>query len=138
LLRRKRFFATEDFVEVMVVGELVDQMAKGKGRKYWMVQPATWERFRDVKVDGVELQYLLHETEHSDTDARDIMERLEIDYDTAAILSIAMRAKVFCTEDSELRRLARALEVDVVDHEEYLERFGKDRNKSQGTRGQDA
>ncbi|MDF1542762.1 MAG: hypothetical protein RQ731_07830 [Anaerosomatales bacterium] len=125
LFRRKHFFATEDFVEVMVEGELVDQMAKGKGRKYWMVMPATWERFRDVKVDEIELQYLLHETEHSDSDARDIMERLEVEYDTAAILSVAMRAKVFCTEDSKLRRLARALEVDVVDHEEYLERFGK-------------
>lgn len=127
LLRRKRFYATDDFIDVMVEGELVDQMAHGKGRKYWMVRPDTWERYREVEMQGVKMQYLLHETEHSDSDARAIMERLEIEFEPAAILSIAMRAKVFCTEDAELRRLARALEVDVVDHEEYLERFGKKR-----------
>lgn len=125
LFRRKRFFATDDFIDVMVEGELVDHMAKGKGRKYWMVMPDTYERYRDVKIGDVEFRYLLHSVEHSDPDARSIMERLEIDYDTAAVLSVAMRAKVFCTEDAELRRYAKALEVDVADHEEYLERFGK-------------
>lgn len=129
LLRRKRFFATEDFVQVMVEGELVDQMAKGKGRKYWMVMPDTWERYREVEVQDVKMQYLLHETEHSDADTRNIMERLEIDYEAAAILSVATRARVFCTEDAELRRLARALEVEVVDHEEYLDRFGRKQEK---------
>jgi DNA-binding beta-propeller fold protein YncE len=127
LFRRKRFFATDDFIDVMIEGELVDQMAKGKGRKYWMVMPETYDRYRDLEVQDVKFQYLLHSVEHSDSDARDLMERLEIDYDTAALLSLAQRARVFCTEDSELRRLARALEIDVVDHEEYLERFGKRR-----------
>lgn len=125
LFRRRRFFATEDFIDVMIESELVDQMARGKGRKYWMVMPATWKRYRDLEVGDVKFQYLLHETEHSDSDARSIVERLEVDYDTAAVLAVAMRARVFCAEDAELRRLAKALEVDVVGHEEYLERFGK-------------
>ncbi|MBE0417664.1 MAG: hypothetical protein IBX63_07855 [Coriobacteriia bacterium] len=125
LARRKRFFATEDFVEVMIEGELVDQMAYGKGRKYWMVTQPTYDRYRHLEVQAVKLEYLLHSTEHSDPDTRSIMERLEIEYETAAILSIATRARVFCTEDAKLRTLARALEVDAVDHEEYLERFGK-------------
>lgn len=131
LLRRKKFFATDDFIDVMVEGELVEHIAHGKGRKYWMVTPPTYERFRDLKVDDVEFQYLLHETEHSDPDTRDIMERLEIDYETAAILSVATRARVFCTEDAELRKLARALEIDVVDHEEYIERFGKQSKRAE-------
>lgn len=129
LFRRKRFFATDDFIDVMIEGELVDDMAHGKGRKYWMVMPDTYERYREVEVGDVQFQYLLHPVEHSDADARSIMERLEIDYETAAILALATRAKVFCTEDAELRRLAKALEVDVVDHEEYLERFGKRRSQ---------
>jgi len=125
LLRRKRFFATDDFIEVMIETEDVDQMAHGKGRKYWMAMPPTWERFKDVKIGDIEFQYLLHEHEHSESDTRDLMERLEIDYETAAIMQVATRAKVFCTQDADLRRLARALEIDVVDNEEYLERFGK-------------
>ena len=39
------------------------------------------------------------------------------------ILSIAKRSKVFCTQDEELRRLAKVLEIDVVDRVEYIERF---------------
>lgn len=127
LLRRKRFFATDDFIEVMIATEDVDQMAHGKGRKYWMVRPATYARFEDLKIDDIEFKYLLHEYEHSETDTRDLMDRLEIDYETAATLQVATRAKVFCTQDAELRRLARAIEIDVVDNEEYLERFGKQR-----------
>lgn len=132
LLRRKRFFATDDFLDVMIEGELVDQMAKGRGgRKYWMVMPETYERLRSVEVQSIKLEYLLHSVEHSDPDARSIAERLEIDYETAAVLSLATRARFFCTEDAELRRLARALEVDVLDHEEYLERFGKERERQE-------
>lgn len=127
LLRRKRFFATDDFLDVMIEGELVDHLAHGKGRKYWMVMPATYERLRQLEVGDVKFQYLLHDTEHSDSDARALMERLEIEYETAAILSIARRAKVFCTENADLRKLARALELTVVDHEEYLERHGRQR-----------
>ena len=125
MLRRKRFFATDDFIEVMIENEDVDQMAQGKGRKFWIVMPPTWERFKDIKIGDVELQYLLHEREHSDADTRDLVDRLEVDYETAAVLQVATRAKVFCTQDAELRRLARAIEIDVVDNEEYLERFGK-------------
>lgn len=131
LLRRKKFFATDDFIDVMIEGELVKHMTEGKGRKYWMVMPETYERYRHTETDGVKLEHVLHSVEHSDSDARDIMERLEIDYDTAAVLSVAQRAKVFCTQDAELRKLARALEIEVVDHEEYIERYGKRRKSSE-------
>ncbi len=45
-------------------------------------------------------------------------------------LSIAQRSKVFCTEDPELRRLARVMEVDVVNRVEYIERFVKEQARS--------
>ena len=39
------------------------------------------------------------------------------------MLSIAQRAKVFCTEDTELRASRRSLEIDVVNRDEFIERF---------------
>ena len=130
LLRRRRFFATDDFIDAAIEGAFVDQMARGTRRVYWMVMPATYERYREVEVQDVRLKELLHAVEHSDSDARSIAKQLEVEYDTAAVLSVARRARVFCTEGLELRRLARALEVDAVDHEEYLERFGRGTNSA--------
>ena len=62
------------------------------------------------------------------------MERLEIDETTAIVMALAQRAKVFCTRDPDYRRLAKVLEVDVVNREEYLRRFAK-RQMSDGTAG---
>ena len=45
--------------------------------------------------------------------------------DTAIVLAIAQRVKTLCTEAPELRRLAKLLELDVLDRDEYLERFAK-------------
>lgn len=130
LARRKRFFATDDFIDVMVEGELVDHMAHGRGRPYWMVAPDVYEDRRALVIGDVRFEYLLHAAEHSDTDARAIQERLEVDYETAAVLATARRARVFCTEDLELRRLARALDIDAIDSEQFVERFGKRRSSA--------
>jgi len=125
LARRKRFLATAEFIDAMVEGELVDQMAHGRGRKYWMATPADYESYRGVSAGDIHFEHLLHPVEHSDADARAIAERLEVDYETAALLATARRARVFCTEDLELRRMARALDIDAIDSETYIERFGK-------------
>ena len=63
--------------------------------------------------------------------ARALMERFELEFATAVRLSLAQRARVFCTEDPELRRLARVLEIDVVDRAEFVARFAKDRPASE-------
>ncbi len=57
------------------------------------------------------------------------MDKLEIDEETAIILAIAQRAHVFCTEDAELRRYAKTLEIDVVDREEFLEKYASNKRK---------
>jgi hypothetical protein len=57
------------------------------------------------------------------------MDKLEIDHDTALKLATAQRSHIFCTEDMELRKYAKTLEIDVVNREEFLERFAK-KNKT--------
>ena len=63
---------------------------------------------------------------YSESDARDLMDKMEIDQPTAIVLSIAKRIPVFCTENADYRRLAKVLEVDVVvNRVEFLNRFEK-------------
>jgi DNA-binding beta-propeller fold protein YncE len=122
LRRKKRFYATADFIEAMLEGGLVHTMPHRRRR--WLVSQATHDAFRDASEDDIRLSELLEVTEHSDSDARALEVRLEIDRESAATLAAAQRAKVFCTEDAELRRAARLLDMDVVNHTEYVERFG--------------
>jgi len=120
LMRRRRYFATRDFVIALhELGEL-DRMVQRRVR--WEVTPEDYEYLKDLEPQGrVELAQLLHEADHSDSDANALSERYELDMRDAITLSIAQRAKLFGTEDAELRRVARVLEVHVVDHAEFLE-----------------
>jgi len=125
LLRRKRFFATEDFVDAMIAAEQVHLMQSRRRR--WLVTEAAYEKYQDRVEDNVELGRLLHATEYSESDARALMERFEIDMPTAIIVAIAQRNPVFCTENIEYRRLAKTLEIDVVNRVEFLDRFERRR-----------
>lgn len=125
LLRRRRFFVTEDFVGEMVEFEQVHLMPARKRR--WLVTPEAYENLSGVEQGDVRLADLLHPEEHSDSDARALQDKLEIEYGQAVILSNAKRAHVFCTTDVELRRLAKVLEIDVVNRIEFIERFERHR-----------
>jgi hypothetical protein len=123
LLRRKRFFATEDFVNAMVAAEEVNLMANRRWR--WEVTAEDYEKLSGITQGDIKLEDLLHEADYSESDAQALMERFELDHTSAVRLTIARRAKIFCTEDAELRRLARVLEIDVVNRIEFLERFAR-------------
>lgn len=123
LLRKRKFMATDSFIEGMFQAELIDTMPDR--RRTWIVTPDSHELFKDREQGDVKLGELLNPFEHSESDATRIEEKLEIPHDLAIILAIAQRAKVFCTEDDDLRRLAKSLEIDVVNREEYLQRFTK-------------
>ena len=73
-----------------------------------------YEALKDIVQGDVEMAKLLHAEPYSESDVRDLMERLEIDQTTAIVLALAQRAKVFCTVDTDYRRLAKVLEIDVV------------------------
>lgn len=124
LLRKKKFLATADFVERMVDVEKIDQLPGG--RRKWLATPDDYDApIKDIVVGDVDLGQLFSEAEHSESDAQALMDKYEITREDAVTLAIAQRAKVFCTESPELRRLAKVLELDVVNAEEYLERFAK-------------
>lgn len=128
LLRKKRFFATADFVEVMLDTEMVEHMPHRRRR--WFVTEQEYEVLKPHTQGDVDMAELLNPSEFSESDAKAIQEKLEIEYDQAVILAIAQRAHVFCTQNEELRRYARTLEIDVVNNEEFIERFAK-KDKSQ-------
>ncbi len=121
LLRKKRFFATEDFVDAMVQFEDVHTMPKR--RRAWLISAEGYELVKDVEQDEVRMGELFSPQEHSESDTRALMDKLEIPYEMAKVLALAKRAHVFTTESQELRRLAKVLEIDVVDRREFLERF---------------
>jgi hypothetical protein len=123
LLRRRRFFTTQDFVLDMVENQQADLMRGG--RKKWLVTAEDYEALKGITQGDVEMATLLYAEEYSESDVRSLMDRLELDQTTAIVLSLAQRAKVFCTLDDGLRRMARVLEVDVVNRDEYLTRFVK-------------
>jgi len=125
LLRRRRFFSTEEFVDEMVEFEQVYLMPARSRR--WLVTPEAYENLSAVEQGDVRLADLLKPEEHSDSDARALQDKLEIEYEQAVILSNAKRAHVFCTTDVELRRLAKVLEIDVVNRVEFIERFERRR-----------
>jgi hypothetical protein len=123
LLRRKRFYATPDFIQSMLAAGLASIMPGG--RRKWIVLQETYDMFSSVEVDGIRFADLLEVTEYSDSEARALQERLELTWPQAVDLATAKTAKVFCTENLDLRRLARMLEIDTVDREEYVRRFAK-------------
>jgi len=126
LLRKKKFFATVDFVETMVDSHDAHLMP-ARNRK-WFVTVEDYARLKDIKQDDVDMAQLLHEIEHSESDVRALIEKLEISERQAIVLSLAQRSRVFATENAELRRLAKTVEIDVVNRIEFIERFTKKSN----------
>jgi hypothetical protein len=121
LFRRKKFYTTPDFVQVMIAAGLVDQLPLHRRR--WLVTEETHEMFVGMVVQDVDLGDMLESTPYSESDARAVMERLDITWPQAVDLTMAGHAKVFCTQDEDLRRLARILEIDVIDAEEFVRRY---------------
>jgi len=128
LLRKKKFFATKEFVDTMLELELVEHMPAR--RRKWLVTENDYELLKDFVQGDIDLGELLNPTEYSESDVSALMDRMEIDRESAITMSLAQRAHVFCNEDLELRRLAKTLEIDVVDHQEYMERFAN-KNKDE-------
>lgn len=120
--RRKKFYATADFVNVMLAAERVHTMQGGRRR--WLVSPEDYAALRDLSEGDIRLSELLEATEHSESDVRALQQKLEIEHDIAATLAAAQRVKVLCTENPEVRQVARLLEIDVVNTTEFSERFG--------------
>jgi sugar lactone lactonase YvrE len=124
LFRRKKFFATEDFIMALYNAEELEVLTHR--RRTWIVAEQDYERLRSITQGDVELEKVLTSRPYSESDVKDLMDKMELDQPTAIVLSIAKRLPVFCTENAEYRRLAKVLEVEtVVNRVEFLDRFEK-------------
>jgi hypothetical protein len=130
LFRKKKYFATADFVEAALDTGVVSRLPDR--RRTWLVSEQDYETLRDRSQDGIRLADLLTATEYSETDAHALETKMEIDRHQAATLVSAQRTKLLCTEDAELRKMARILEIDVVNLSEFLERFAERVKKNEG------
>jgi DNA-binding beta-propeller fold protein YncE len=122
LFRKRKLLVTPDFVFELINRDLLDSMPHRRWR--WLAMQWDYETVKDIKHGDIDVGELIEPTEYSDSDMRALKERLEVSEEIAATLTVAQRMYVFCTEDPELRRLAKSLDVDVVNVDEYLERFG--------------
>jgi hypothetical protein len=119
--RKKKFYATADFIEAMATAGALSQMRDK--RRSWLVSEEDYAALRTRAEGELKLSEMLHATEYSDTDARALASRYATTLGQAAILTSARRTKLFCTENEELRKLARLLEIDAVNAEEFRARF---------------
>jgi DNA-binding beta-propeller fold protein YncE len=121
LLRKRRFMVTDDFIEGMVSAELVPQMT---GRRWrWIVTEQAHPAYVGRVVDGVDLGQLLEPEPYSHSDATALVTRLGIPLEQAAVLAMAKRTKILCTEDGELARLAVLLGVDAYDRAAWVAKY---------------
>lgn len=122
-LRRKQYFATPDFVEAMLARERADAIPAGRRR--WIATQSGHEAISALDAAGIELGRVFEVFEHSPSDVKALMERYEFDEATAITLSVAARARIVCVEDEDLRRMAKMMELDVVNADEFLARFSR-------------
>jgi sugar lactone lactonase YvrE len=123
--RRRRFAVTPDFVDGMIAADLVPAMREGRFR--WAMTEADHTSYAGRVVDGVSLDEVLHAEPYSVSDAGMIRGRLGVSEERAALLAIAKRCRVLCTDDPDLARLAVRLGTDVYDRASWVARFGKKR-----------
>jgi sugar lactone lactonase YvrE len=129
LLRRRRFVVTEDFLEAMTFAGLIEYMEAGtrwawtRRRWMWIVPSEMFPRYEGRELGGVSLDALLTAQAHSESDAKDLMERLGVERSTAVLLTVAGRAGTLCTQAPSLAATARASGVDAYDARLFVERF---------------
>ena len=121
LTRKRRFFATADFVEHMIVMEQADLMPAR--RRAWFTLAPEYELIKEMEYKDIDFSELFEVTEFSESDARALADKYELDQPTSEIMAAAQRTHVFATESPEYRRLAKTMEIDVVDAPEFVERF---------------
>ena len=92
-------------------------------RRAWLTLEPEYELIKQMQYNDIDFGELFEVTEFSESDARALAEKYELDQPTAEIMAAAQRAYVFATENADYRRLAKAMEIDVVDAPEFVKRF---------------
>ncbi|MDZ4168801.1 MAG: hypothetical protein U1E26_03985 [Coriobacteriia bacterium] len=121
LFRKRRFYATADFVvEMFELGEQ-DQLTEVRRVKW--ITTADQRELMEAAALPQESVDLFEVWEHSEPDAQALVDKYEIEHGEAVILSVAQRSRLLCTEDEGLTVLAVRMEIDEVDARGFLKRF---------------
>lgn len=117
--RKRRMVVTEDFLEAIAAMERMDVLEHKRLRL--VVPKEEYERLADTVLGGVRLADLLTGEPHSESDVADLIEKTGVDRETAILLSLVQRIGRLGTQDPELTRVARALDAQVYDAEDFVQ-----------------
>lgn len=135
LLRKRRHTASEEFMLAIYDAGAVRLLTQKRVR--WEVLPDAYDRLKGLSQDGISLETLLSPTEFSDSDARHLQDKYDLDPLDADLLALALRGRLLGVEGRELKRVAKVLGLEVVDHSEFIEmRGGTERPGIDGADGQ--
>jgi DNA-binding beta-propeller fold protein YncE len=122
LLRPRRFVVTEGFLQEMAAaGRMGDMEAQRRWK--WIVPAEDFAGYEGRELGGVPLDRLLTPEEHSESDAKDLVNRLGVQRPTAVLLVVAKRARTLCTQAPSLALVGRDIGVDAYDARMFTERF---------------
>ncbi|MGE5531559.1 MAG: hypothetical protein ACM3VW_05525 [Bacteroidota bacterium] len=126
LLRKKTYFATADFVDALIAKEMLELLKQR--RVNWVTTELEYEKIKLLEAPvEFELDQIFAPVEYSESDVQALMDKYELDHEMAVTLNTASRTKLACTDDDDLRRLAKLLEVHVMDSDEFVEEFDRKR-----------
>lgn len=128
LLRRRkiRIIVTPDFIDGLAEEREIAVVA-GKPRLRFIAPEEDRAVYEGREIEGVTLTELIEFEEHSDSDVRTLMDRLQVSERQAVLLTMTWRAKALGTRDRELRWLAVLAEVRAVNVDEFRTMFlGRD------------
>jgi len=123
LLRRKvRIIVTPDFIEGLAEVDEIAAIA-GKSRLRFIAPEEDRPLYVDRVIEGITLTDLIAFEEHSESDVRSLIQKLQVDERQAVLISMTWRAKALGTQDRDLRWLAVLAEVRAVNVAEFRTMF---------------
>jgi len=129
LARRRRFYATGDFVGAMLALNETDLMTAKRVK--WVTTADEYDAIVKAVGDSSELAELFEVFEYSESDVAALMSKYELDHESAVILAVAQRTRLLCTENDMLRVVAGRMELDAVNAEGFVQKFAKKREPAE-------
>jgi len=122
MLRKIRVIVTPDFIEALIERDVIADVA-AKRKLRLMCPEMDSELYEGRMVGDVDLGTLVEAEPYSESDVRAMREKLDIGEREAILLALADRSRGLCTQDPDLRRLARLAEIATFDTEQFIERY---------------
>ncbi len=123
-LRRKKFLAHDDFLEIVIEEGKVELLAD-KIKKVWVTEE-TFEKFKDVEQDDIKMEDIMKIKDYYDDLVEEFKEEYDLEENAATLLSGAKKGinKVMIfAEDIRLRDAAEDLEMPNMNYIEFLEKY---------------